>query len=204
MERSGIDRDTFSFVSGGFGEDAAGTQVVGGSTVNAKPGIRRGLVQVVGFVALAALPVLALNSLATADTGGASGSGVTRPAHPALTDAQRQCLADRGVTRPEKPADGSRPQLTQEQRDALRQAREACDLPVMAGPGRHPHPALTDAQRQCLADQGVTRPEKPADGSRPQLTQEQRDALRQAREACDLPVMAGPHGPGAGGDQGTA
>ncbi len=169
--------------------------------MNRKPGIRRGLVQVVGFVALAALPVLALNSLATADTGGASGSGAAHP-HPALTDAQKKCLADQGVTRPEKPADGSRPQLTQEQRDALRQAREACDLPVMAGPGRHPHPALTDAQKKCLADQGVTRPEKPADGSRPQLTQEQRDALRQAREACDLPV--GPHGPRAGGDQATA
>ena len=101
--------------------------------MNGKPRIRRGLVQVVGFVALAALPVLALNSLATADTGGASGSGAShpaRPAHPALTDAQKQCLADQGVTRPEKPADGSRPQLTQEQRDALRQAREACDLPV--------------------------------------------------------------------------
>ncbi len=164
--------------------------------MNVKPGIRRGLVQVVGFFALAALPVLALNSLATADTAGATGSGA---AHPSLSDAQKQCLADEGVTLPVKPADGSRPQLSQEQRDALRQAREACGLPPRTVRGHGPHPSLSDAQKQCLADEGVTLPVKPADGSRPQLSQEQRDALRQAREACGLPA-----GPRAGGDRATA
>jgi hypothetical protein len=164
--------------------------------VSGRLGIRRGLVQVVGFVALAALPVLALNSLATADTGHAAGSGA---AHPALTDAQKQCLADEGVTLPVKPADGSRPQLAQDQRDALRQAAEACGLPATIMRGRRPHPALTDAQKQCLADEGVTLPVKPADGSRPQLAQEQRDALRQAAEACGLPA-----GPRAGRDRATA
>ena len=99
--------------------------------MNRKPRLRKGLVQIVGFVALAAVPVLALNSLATADTGTASGS------RPQITDAQKQCLADQGVTPPVKPADGSRPELTQEQRDALRAAAEACGLP--AGPrGAHP------------------------------------------------------------------
>lgn len=109
--------------------------------MNGKPGFSRGVVQIIGFVALAALPVLALNSLA----------GAAAPP-PQLTDAQKQCLADHGVTLPARPAsgsgtepasrsgtepaDGSRPELTQEQRDARRQAAEACGLPV--GPrGQH-------------------------------------------------------------------
>jgi hypothetical protein len=117
--------------------------------LNGKPRIRRGVVQIVGFVALAALPVLALNSLATAaaptnDGGSGSGSSTSeapssRPSPPQLTAAQKQCLADQGVTVPAKPADGSRPAFTQEQRDALRQAAEACGLPAgprgMHGPG---------------------------------------------------------------------
>ena len=172
-----------------------------GSTVDTKRGVRRGFFQIVGFVALAALPVLALKSLATADTGttgstGATGTATGRPAGHALTDAQRQCLSDQGVTLPARPADGSRPELTQEQRDALRQARIACGLPTLGHPGLGLRPALTDAQRQCLSDQGVTLPARPADGSRPELTQEQRDALHAAAEACGLP--AGPRGPGGG------
>jgi hypothetical protein len=98
--------------------------------VKGRPGFGRGIVTVVGFVALAVVPVLALNSLATADTGGTSGSEGTTAAPRALTDAQRQCLADQGVTLPARPADGSRPELSQEQRDALRQAAVACGLPT--------------------------------------------------------------------------
>ena len=99
--------------------------------MNGRPGFGRGIVTVVGFVALAVVPVLALNSLATADTGGTSGSeGTTTSAPRALTDAQRQCLADQGVTLPARPADGSRPELSQEQRDALRRAAVACGLPT--------------------------------------------------------------------------
>jgi hypothetical protein len=164
-----------------------------GSTVNWKPGIRRGAVQIVGFVALAALPVLALNSLATADTGSGSGSSTsgaaaTRPAPPQLTDVQKQCLADHGVTKPTELKDVSRPEFSQEQRDALRQATEACGLPAtVVRPGHGLRHELTDAQKQCLADQGVT---VPAKGSRPEVSSEQRDALRKAAGACGLP--AGP------------
>jgi hypothetical protein len=104
---------------------------------NNRRGVKRTVVQVIGFVALAAIPVLALNSLATADTASGAGNGrdraSTRPSPPQLTDAQQQCLADQGVTLPVKPADGSRPELTQDQRDALRQAAAACGLPT--GPG---------------------------------------------------------------------
>ena len=41
-----------------------------------QPGFRRGLTYVVGFIALAAVPVLALNSLATADTAPRGTEGV--------------------------------------------------------------------------------------------------------------------------------
>jgi hypothetical protein len=103
--------------------------------VREKHGARRRLAYVVGFVALAAVPVLALNSLATADTGSGSYSpSELRPPHRELAEAQRQCLAAHGVTLPTRPADGTRPQLTPEQRDAFRQAfrqaAEACGLPI--------------------------------------------------------------------------
>jgi len=98
------------------------------------------MVTVVGFVALAAVPVLALNSFATADTGTGGAYGRSGGTPRALTDAQRQCLAEQGVPLPARPADGTRPALTQEQRDALRQAAETCGLPVglhgMRGPER--------------------------------------------------------------------
>ena len=63
------------------------------------------------FVALAVVPVLALNSLATATT---ASDGATDPTagRPALTDAQRQCLSDHGVTLPARGADGAKPELT--------------------------------------------------------------------------------------------
>ena len=61
---------------------------------------------------------------------------------------------------------------TDEQRAAFRQAAEACGLPTPAagvhrpgfgGPGTLAgrSSSLTDAQKQCLADQGVTLPQRP-------------------------------------------
>ena len=145
----------------------------------------------------------------------------TAPARrrPALTDAQKQCLADQGVTLPQRPAadgTGQRPSPpTDEQRAAFRAAAEACGLPTppagdhrpgFGGPGG-PRPALTDAQKQCLADQGVTLPQRPADGAtgeRPAPpTAEQRDAFRAAAAACGITIPE--HGPRlAGSAQGTA
>lgn len=119
----------------------------------------------------------------------------------AQIDAYKACLARNGVTLPERPADGSRPELTDEQRQAMRAARQACESE------RPQRPELTDEQRATLRSQmeehracmeeqlsaaGITRPEKPAEGSRqpgerparPQLTDEQRAAFQAAREAC--------------------
>jgi hypothetical protein len=131
------------------------------------------------LVALAAVPVVALNSFASADTG----SDPT--ARPSVTP--RQCLADQGVTLPTPPSPGTsgeRPSLTPEQRQQLRQAAEACGVR-----GRRPRAAvrpLTDDQRQCLADQGVALPTRGDDGVRTPLGAAQRDALRQAVAACGL------------------
>ncbi len=164
--------------------------------MNHRHSIRRGVRLAAATLALAAVPVIGGATVAGADSGTTGTGAQGRPAHAPLTDAQKQCLADQGVTLPERPADGSRPQLSQEQRDAMKAAAKACGLPT-PGP-RGGRPALTDAQKQCLADQGVTLPERPADGSRPQLSQEQRDAMKAAAKACGLPTP-GPRGAHDGG-----
>lgn len=150
-------------------------------------------------------------------------------------DGFKSCLQQQGVTLPEKPADGSRPQLTDEQKTAMRAAGEAC---AAQRPGR---PELSTEQQATLQAQvqeyrtcmetelsaaGITRPEKPAEGTqaapsqdgtrpeRPQLTDEQKAAFEAARTACEdvrpnLGVEGigpmggrGPGGPGGMGGNG--
>ncbi len=141
----------------------------------------------VGFVALAVVPVLGLNSLATADTatGSRSEGGVGAPK--ALSDEQRQCLAGQGVTLPARPADGTRPEITDEQRAAMRAAAETCGLPAPQIHGHVRRPALTDEQRQCLSEQGVTLPARPADGTRPELTEQQHAEFARRRGGLRAP-----------------
>lgn len=55
---------------------------------------------------------------------------------------------------------------------------------------------LTDEQRQCLADAGVTRPE-----GRP--TDEQREAMKAAAEGCGIEVPEPGEGRGPGGPGGS-
>jgi hypothetical protein len=138
------------------------------------------------------------------------------------SDAYQACLEQQGVTLPAKPADGSRPerpQITDEQKAALRAAHEACE-------GQRPsRPELSDEQkaqlqaqmeqfRACLEAQGVTRPERPApsaDGTPPQrpqigerqITDEQRAQMEAARTACaDLQPNLGVAGIGPFGGRG--
>jgi hypothetical protein len=125
------------------------------------------------------------------------------------------CLEQQGVTLPPKPADGSRPELSDEQKAALRAAFDACQSQ------RPTKPALSDEQkaqlrsqfeqyRACLGAQGLTKPERPApsaDGTPPprpqigewQITDEQRAQIEAARAACadlapNLGVGDGPFG----------
>ena len=120
------------------------------------------------FVALAVVPVLALNSLRH-----------RRPAAPTRRPGRDRC-PDAAPASPSRvsalPTPGSqseRPALTQEERRDLRESAKACGL---RGPRRALR-RLTDEQRQCLADLGVTPPTRPTEGTRPQVSAEQRDAL---------------------------
>ena len=140
-------------------------------------------------MALAAVSVVGLAGLAGADTGEATDGG--RPARPQLTDAQKACLAEQGVTLPVRPADGTMPAPpSEEQRAAMKAAAEACGLPIPQGHGLRPQ--LTDAQKACLAEQGVTLPVRPADGTMPAPpSEEQRAAMKAAAQACGLPAPPG-------------
>jgi hypothetical protein len=193
-------------------------------------------------------------SLAVAGVALVAGLGVTALAVPALAaqdpvltpdqqstlqtqfDAHKACLEQQGVTLPTKPADGTKPELTDEQKAAMKAAHDACES---SEPTR---PTLTDEQqatlkaqsneyRSCMDEQlsaaGITKPEKPADGTqaappadgqtgqrpaRPQLTDEQKAAFDAARTACadlqpnlgvdGLGPMGGPGGPGGHGPGG--
>ena len=105
---------------------------------------------VVGLAVLVAVPALGLGAFAAADTssGGsnspdseASATPVSTGPRHMLTDAQKQCLSDHGVSLPEPSATGERPQFSPEQRDALRAAAEACGI-------EFPHPGPGTEQPQ--------------------------------------------------------
>lgn len=153
-----------------------------------------GLVLTVGGLALVA-PAAG----AQTDSGDAQTQEDGPRQRPRLTDEQRACLEQAGVT---KPAEGQRP--TEEQRTAFEAAAESCGIELPAGgPGGPGHrgPQLTDEQRECIEGQGV---EKPAKGERP--TDEQRAAFEAAADACgiDLPDRPTDGGAGQDGAQSTA
>lgn len=141
----------------------------------------------------------------------------------AQVDAYRACLEGQGVTLPEKPADGSRPEITDEQREAMRAAREACrdqrpERPELSEEQRAELRAQAEEHRACMEEQlsaaGITKPERPAEGTpgerpaRPELTDEQKAAFQAAHDACEdtepnLGVEGlGPMGRGPGGHGG--
>jgi hypothetical protein len=108
-----------------------------------------------------------------------------------LTDEQKQCLEDSGVTRPD--AD-STPEERQAAREAFREAAETCGIAL---PDPHgPLANLTDEQKACLDEAGlpaltVTPPSR--------SVQAAREALKAAAEACGIELPAGPTGgPGNG------
>jgi hypothetical protein len=111
------------------------------------------------------------------------------------SDAFKACLEQQGVTLPGKPADGSRPALTDEQKQALRAASEACaslrpTRPELSDEQQAQLRAQMEQYRACLEAQGLTRPERPApstDGTppqRPQISDEQKAQIEAARTAC--------------------
>jgi hypothetical protein len=141
------------------------------------------------------------------------------------SDAFKACLEQQGVTLPAKPADGTRPELSDEQRAALRAAHEACaslrpTRPELSDEQKAQLQAQVEQYRACLEAQGLTRPERPApsaDGTRPagprmgepQISDEQKAQREAARTACadvaptlgagGLGGLGGPGGPGGFG-----
>lgn len=139
--------------------------------------------------------LLAPSASAQTDNGNTDTSTQARPERPMLTDAQKQCLQDQGVTPPTKPADGqTRTEPTDAERAKRKAAFEACNIPLpQHRPGGPGHPKLTDAQKQCLEDNGVTKPAKPADGQeRAKPTAEQRAKFEAAAKKCNIELPAHP------------
>ena len=146
------------------------------------------------FVALAVVPVLALNSLATADTGDTgAASAADGQRHPRPRSPTRSASAWPSRVSPSRPAEptATRPRSPRSSAPHLPRRRPRLRSPQRPPAGPRSAPALTDEQRQCLADQGVTLPTRPADGTRPYLTEEQRAALRAGRRGV-RPAAPGP------------
>lgn len=75
-------------------------------------------------------------------------------------------------------------------------ASDAADATDRTELVRHPHQRLTDEQRECLAEQGITRPD-----GRPSMDERRalRDEMRDAADECGIerPLRDGRrHGPG--------
>jgi hypothetical protein len=139
--------------------------------------------------------LLAPSASAQTDSGNTDSSTQARPERPMLTDAQKQCLEGQGVTAPAKPAEGqTRTEPTDAEKAKHKAAFEACNIPLpQHRPGGPGHPKLTDAQKQCLEDNGVTKPAKPADGQeRAKPTAEQRAKFEAAAKTCNIELPAHP------------
>ncbi len=107
-----------------------------------------------------------------------------------LTDEQRQCLEDAGITRPG--ADAT-PEERQAAREAFRTAAETCGITL---PDPHgPLADLTDEQKACLDAAGLTRPDRDATFEERKAA---REALKAAAEGCGIELPERPAGPGAG------
>ena len=135
-------------------------------------------------IAAVALLIAVLAPLALAQTGNAP----DHPQAPALTDAQKTCLSQHGVT-PPSPGQKLPGPPTDAQRAAFEAAATACGLPSPKGAVQMIQ--LPDALKACLSQHGVTPPSPGQQLSGPQ-TDAQRDAFWAAAQACGLPTPKDP------------
>ena len=146
-----------------------------------------GAVVTTGVVTTSATAAPASTGSGTAAADDGDGDDGTHPVRSglrrwlgSLTDEQRQCLRDAGLTRPVGPLDD-------EQRAALREqaraAAEGCGVELPFPRARAFWAGVSEEQKQCLRDSGLTRPVGP-------LAAEEREALRKqvraAAEACGV------------------
>lgn len=143
-------------------------------------------------------PVAAVAAAADGSTAPADGSHPLRAGirqwWQDLTDEQRQCLEDADLRRPVGPLDDAERATVREQ---VRSAADGCGVELPFPRARAFVDGLTDEQRQCLQDAGLTRPVGP-------LTADERRGLREeVRAAADGCGITLPDGPRAGATAGT-
>ncbi len=142
----------------------------------------------VAVIAAASLTGMAsFGSVANAAPSGPSGGHPSKEARfQALTDTQKTCLANAGLSRPT-----GRP--TAEQGAQLLAAAKQCGIEIPAnvggrpsgtGPGSARFAQLTDAQRSCLTNAGLSRPT-----TRPTAATFQQ--VREAAAKCGITIPAG-------------
>ncbi len=132
--------------------------------------------------------------VAFAPLAGAQTADPTPDGHPPrLTDAQKTCLTQHGVTLPTPTAGQEPTPPTDQQRQAFEAAAKACGVQPPKG---HRAP-LTAAQRTCLSQHGITPPTPGSAKPSSPPSAAQRAAFEAAATACGLP--APPKGPPSGG-----
>ena len=116
-----------------------------------------------------------------------------RPDHEERQAEIEACLSDAGIAVPER-IEGQRPDLTDAEHVAIRDALAECGIEGYRG-WRAYHRGFRDGFRagifadgdlaECLAGQGIEVP-APTDGERPNLTDEDKDAMRAALAECGI------------------
>ena len=108
-----------------------------------------------------------------------------------LTDDQKTCLQESGVSRPAADATEEERQAA---REAFRTAAETCGITLPDPQG--PLANLTDEQKACLDAADLTRPDRDASFEERQAA---REALKAAAEGCGIELPERPQG-GQGGN----
>ncbi len=181
---------------------------------------RRGVGVGAGLVVLmaVAIAVAFVPGLGAQEDGGEdssdNGTSEDAPRPRGLSDDDRACLEEHGVDLPlvERDENGhptERPDLSDQEKQALRDAAEACGIErpfFHRGAGR-PLGSLTDEERACLEEHGVDLPDLQTDengnpvrpSERQQLSaeerQQRRQAFRDAADACGLDLPERCDGP---------
>ena len=143
------------------------------------------VVALVGTTLATLALVVAFAPLAVAQTDpGPRPGGPHHPPH--LTDAQKTCLTQHGVQLPAMQS-GQRPTPpTDQQRQAFEAAAKACGIQPLH------RIRLTDAQRACLTQHGVTPPTPGSVKPSSPPSAAQRATFEAAAKACGLPTPPKP------------
>ncbi len=133
--------------------------------------------------------VVAFAPLAVAQTPNPGRPG----AHPPnLTDAQKACLTQHGITPPTPGSAKPTSPPTDQQRQAFEAAAKACGVQ----PPKGHRVELTAAQQTCLTQHGITPPTPGTAKPTSPPSAQQRAAFEAAAKACGLPTP--PKGPPTG------